>query len=74
MNFENYRFVNLTPREESVLRLGCNKPCSSYSSLINRLLNLKAVIRAVKLRVAVKRGTYPAICNNYRIIEHNLQN
>ena len=35
--------------------------------------NLEAVVSTVKLSVAVKRGTYTAICNNYRIIENYLQ-
>jgi hypothetical protein len=37
-----------------------------------RLHNLEAVVSAVKLSVVVKRGTYTAICNSYRIIESYL--
>ena len=44
-----------------------------YTSLINRLHNLKAVVRTMKLSVVAERGTYRAIYNDYRIIEHNLQ-
>jgi hypothetical protein len=35
--------------------------------------NLEAVVSTVKLSVVVKRGTYTAICNNYRLIENYLQ-
>lgn len=41
-----------------------------YTSLINCLHNLKAVVRAVKLNVVVTAGMYHAVCNNYRIIEN----
>jgi len=34
-----------------------------------RLHNLKAAVRAEKLSVVVKRGTYGGICSNYRIME-----
>ena len=42
-----------------------------YTISINRLHNLKSVVRAVKLSVVVKRGMYLVIANNYRIIEHS---
>jgi hypothetical protein len=41
-----------------------------YTSLINHLHNLKVVVRTVKLSVVVKRETYHAICNYYRITEN----
>ena len=67
------KFVKLTPRE-GVFYLDGETSCLCYTSLINRLLhNSKAVVRAVKLRVVVKRVTYCDICNNYRIIQNDLR-
>jgi len=51
MNFENCKFVNLSPAKESVLYVctyGGDKLCSYYPNLINHLHNLKAVTRAVR--------------------------
>ena len=55
------------------MQLGCDESCLGYVGSKNRLHNLKAVVRAGKLSVIVKRGTYRAEYSNYRMNEHNLQ-
>jgi len=47
MNFENCKFVNLSPAKESAFYVGGDTLCSCYPSLINHLHNLKAVATAV---------------------------
>jgi len=58
----------------SQLQLGGGVSCLCYTSLMNRLHILKAVVTAVKLSVVVKRGTYHTNCHNYRITKNYLQN
>jgi len=67
MNLKKCKFIKLMPRE-GVMYLGREKSCLCYTSLINRLRNSKAVVRAVQLRVVVKWVTYSNICNSYRIV------
>jgi len=58
--------------EEFVLQLVCDESCLGYAASKNRLDNLKAVCRAGKRSVVVKRGTYIPVYSNYRMNEHNL--
>ena len=44
--------------------------CLCYTSLMNRLHILKAVVTAVKLSVVVKRGMYRTNSHNYRITKN----
>jgi len=55
------------------LQLGCDESCLGYAGSKHRLRNLKAVARAGKLSIVVKRGTYRSVYSKYRMIEHNLQ-
>jgi len=47
MNFENFKFVKLSPAKESALYVGGDKLCSWYPSSINPLHYLKDVVRTV---------------------------
>jgi hypothetical protein len=61
------------PNAREVVYFVPRQSCLRYTSLINRLHNLSAVVKAVTLGVFVKRGKYRAVCNNCSIMENYSQ-